>query len=110
MSGQLEQVLRQLTLQMKKDHHLVAKVRGAMVYPSIVVTAMIIIMIIMFIFVIPQITAIFKEVEADLPLPTKILIAVSDFIVNNGLLVALIAITGIVSFIKFIRSKKGKVI
>ncbi len=110
MSGQLEQVLKQLTLQMKKDHHLVAKVRGAMVYPSIVVTAMIIIMIIMFIFVIPQITAIFKEVEADLPLPTKILIALSDFIVNNGLLVALIAITGVVSFIKFIRSKKGKVI
>ncbi len=109
-AGQLEQVLKQLTLQMKKDHHLVAKVRGALVYPAIVVTAMIIIMIIMFVFVIPQITAIFKEVDAELPLATKILITVSDFILNNGLLVGLAFIILIFSFIKFVRSQKGRIV
>jgi len=109
-AGQLEQVLKQLTLQMKKDHHLVSKVRGALVYPVIVIAAMIIIMIIMFVFVIPQITAIFKEVEAELPLPTKILIGVSDFVLNNGILVSLSAIVLIGGFIRFIRSKKGKII
>jgi type IV pilus assembly protein PilC len=109
-AGQLEQVLKQLTLQMKKDHHLVSKVRGALVYPVIVIAAMIIIMIIMFVFVIPQITAIFKEVEAELPLPTKILIGVSDFVLNNGILVSLSAIVLIGGFVRFIRSKKGKII
>jgi len=109
-AGQLEQVLKQLTLQMKKDHHLISKVRGALVYPAIVVTAMIIIMIIMFVFVIPQITAIFKEVDAELPLATKILITVSDFILNNGLLVGLAFIILIFSFIKFVRSQKGRIV
>lgn len=107
-AGQLEQVLEQLTLQMKKDHHLTAKVRGALVYPIIVITAMIVIIIVMFIFVIPQITTIFKELEADLPLPTKIMIGISDFVVNNGWLVALLATGLIGSFIQFIRSAKGK--
>jgi len=64
----------------------------------------------MFIFVIPQITSIFKELETDLPLPTQIMIAISDFVVNNGLLVALGSIVLIGGFIQFIRSKKGKVI
>ncbi|MFA5880372.1 MAG: type II secretion system F family protein [Candidatus Margulisiibacteriota bacterium] len=109
-AGQMEQVLKQLTLQMKKDHHLVSKVKGALVYPVIVVTAMIIIIVIMFVFVIPQITAIFKEVDAELPLPTKILIALSDFVVNNGLLVFISSIIIIGSFIQFIRNKKGKII
>ncbi len=107
-SGQLEQVLNQLTIQMKKDHHLKSKVKGAMVYPTIVVVAMIVIMILMFVFVIPQITSIFKEVDAELPLPTQILIAISDFVVNNGLMVGLAAVIIIFSFVKFIKSKKGK--
>ncbi len=108
--GQLEQVLNQLTIQMKKDHHIKSKVKGALVYPTIVIVAMIIIMILMFVFVIPQITSIFKEVDAELPLPTVILISISDFVVNNGPLVALMAIITIAGFIRFIKSKKGKVI
>lgn len=78
-SGRLEEVLGQIYLQMKKDHEIVSKVRGALIYPAIVVSAMIIISAGMMIFVIPQLTAIFREASIELPLPTRILIAVSDF-------------------------------
>jgi len=109
-SGQLDQVLEQLTIQTKKEHHLKSKVRGAMVYPSIVIFAMVVIMILMFVFVIPQITSIFKEVDAELPLPTVILINISEFVVNNGLLVGISSILLIGGFVKFIRSKRGKLL
>ncbi len=107
-AGQLEQVLNQLTIQMKKDHHLISKVRGALVYPAIVVSAMIVIMILMFVFVIPQITSIFKELDAELPIATRALMFISDFAVNNGVLVGLSAILIIGGFIKYIKSEKGK--
>src|SRR3989338_5580498 len=50
-SGKLEDVLKQLYVQMKKDHDIIAKVRGAMIYPAIVITMMIVIGILMMIYV-----------------------------------------------------------
>lgn len=107
-TGNLEEVLKKLYLQMKKDHELMSKARGAMIYPTVVVTAMIGVGIGMITYVIPRITGIFKELDAQLPLPTLILIAISDFVVNNGLLVTILSIAIIVGFFQLIRSKLGK--
>lgn len=100
LSGNLEEVLDYLQLQMKKDHELVSKVRGAMIYPSIVVVAMGGIGTGMMVFVIPKLIAIFQEFKADLPLPTKILIAISTFITSHGIVVvlAVIALIALVNF------------
>ena len=107
-SGKLDEVLIQLATQLRKSHALISKVRGALTYPIIVVVAMIGIGTGMMIFVIPQITGVFEEVHAELPLPTRILIGTSDFLVNNGLWVALGAILFSIIFIRLIHTKRGR--
>ncbi|MFA7286997.1 MAG: type II secretion system F family protein [Patescibacteria group bacterium] len=95
-SGRLDEVLDQLYTQMKKDHEILSKVRGALTYPAIVVLAMFGIGTFMIVFIVPKLTGLFKEVEVALPLPTRILIAVSDFLANHGFL-AFLGLVGIIS-------------
>ncbi|NMC51302.1 type II secretion system F family protein [Candidatus Kuenenbacteria bacterium] len=108
MSGNLEGVLERLHIQMKRDHDLIAKVKGAMVYPLVVVVAMVGIGTAMIVFVVPKLIAIFEEFKAKLPLPTRILIGVSKFITANGVYVVLGLIIFVFIFIKFYRSERGK--
>ncbi len=108
LSGKLEDVLGNLFLQMKKEHALYSKVKGALTYPVVILVAMFGIGTFMFIFIIPKITGMFDEMGAELPLPTKILIGISDALVNNGILSGTIFIITVVSFLKIIKTKKGK--
>ncbi|MFA6228354.1 MAG: type II secretion system F family protein [Patescibacteria group bacterium] len=85
-SGNLEGVLNNLYIQLKKDHTIKSKIKNAMIYPIIIVCAMIALSIFVMIYVLPNITSMFKDLEAGLPLPTKILIAVSNFVTTNGLI------------------------
>ncbi|MGB0757121.1 MAG: type II secretion system F family protein [Patescibacteria group bacterium] len=107
-SGQLENTLIQLHTQMKKDHNLISKVRGAMIYPAVVIVAMVGVMIVVVTFVIPKITDLFTEARADLPLPTKILIVTSDFLINYGVWVIIFLILLAFGFFKFIKTERGK--
>lgn len=84
--GSLEGILNILSAQLEKDHKLISKVRGALIYPAIIVAVMVVIGILMMMFVIPKITQVFEEFGADLPFATRILISVSDFMSNNILL------------------------
>ena len=84
ISGKLESVLDQLYVQMKKQHQLVSRVKGALTYPLVILFAMSGIGIFMMVVVVPQITAMLKDFNSELPLATKILIGVSDSIVNHG--------------------------
>ncbi len=107
-SGKLEDVLRELYIQMKKDHEIVSKVKGAMTYPAIVVSMMGVIGIIMMVYVIPSMTSVFKEMNVPLPLPTKILIFISDFLVTQGIWVLLVVIIFVVIFLRVLRTPQGK--
>ena len=107
-SGKLEEVLLHITNQMRKSHTLIAKLRGALTYPIVVLVAMIGIGITMIVFVLPQITAIFTEVDAVLPLPTRILIATSDIVQSSGLWILLGFILLVSLFIYLIHTNKGK--
>ena len=108
LSGKLEEVLKQLTIQLKKDHELIAKVRGAMMYPSIVVIAMGGIGTAMMIFVVPRLIGIFEEFKATLPLPTRALIAISHFITDNGIVLAIAIVVGIIGLRIYSRTEQGK--
>ena len=91
-SGKLDEVLKRLAIQLKKDHQLIAKVRNALTYPIIVVIAMIGIGIAMFILVIPKLLEIFKESQVELPLPTRILISTSNFVTKQWYVILVIFI------------------
>ncbi len=107
--GQLQEVLEQLHVQTKKDHQLKAKVRNALTYPVIIILAMIAIGAFVLIFVLPSITDLFRDLDIELPLATKMLIAINDFIQSNGLLVAGIFLATLIILIQFLRSKIGHV-
>lgn len=88
-SGKLEEVLSQLFLQLKRDHALTAKVRGAMIYPSVILTAMVGVGIMVMIFVVPNLLTIFEEMDVPLPIATRILITVSKFLTHYGVYVTI---------------------
>lgn len=107
-SGNLEKVLEELTLQLKKTHELNSRVKGALAYPAFILAAMIGIGVLMLLFVIPQIVDIFSDINADLPLPTRILIALSNFFSHYTLWLALGLVVFLAALIKLIRTKTGK--
>ncbi|MFA6909242.1 MAG: type II secretion system F family protein [Patescibacteria group bacterium] len=108
VSGKLDEVLHQLTLQMKKDHTLITKVKSALSYPIIVVSAMVGLVIAMMLFVIPKLLGVFAESGVALPLPTQILISVTNFTSQNGLwvIIGLFALT--IGVFRLIKTQKGK--
>jgi type IV pilus assembly protein PilC len=108
LSGKLEDVLNQLYVQLKKNHELISKVKGALTYPVVIVFAMVGIGIFMMIFIVPKLTSMLLEFGSELPLPTKILIAVSDALMNNGLLSLVGFILFVLIFIKTLKTYKGK--
>ena len=108
-SGNLAESLKTLAIQMERSSSLKKKIKGAMMYPSIVLIVMLVIGVLMMIFVMPQITGIFKGMGKDLPVMTQVLINMSDFMVNY----TFFTIGGMIGFFVgmgyLIKSKPGKI-
>jgi type IV pilus assembly protein PilC len=108
-SGNLAESLKTLSIQMERASNLTKKVKGAMIYPAIVISVMVIIGILMMIFVMPQITGVFKNMDIDLPATTVFLIATSDFFAEHTIIALLTLVSVVVGVLYFLRSKIGKV-
>jgi len=107
-SGNLDKVLKILAEQMRKDHELISRVRGAMIYPSVIIIAMIGIGILMMIMVVPKLTDVFTELDMELPLSTQIIISLSNFLQNHSLL-GLIILIGLIILVRLgLKNKKVK--
>ncbi len=78
ISGNLEEVLGILSSQLEKDSALLKKIKGAMVYPAVIMTAMGLVGVVMMVYVVPQMTSVFKDLGADLPASTKFVISLSS--------------------------------
>lgn len=97
-SGNLSESLANVALQMDKTYKLQKKVKGAMIYPAVIISVMIVVGILMFIFVVPGITETFKELNTELPMSTKIIIFISDFLTGHWFLTILILIAIVLGF------------
>ena len=107
-SGGLAEALAVVGKQMEKANTLKKKVKGALIYPSIIVFAMIIIGIVMLLYVVPTLTKTFNELNVELPKSTQFVITISDFLSNNTLVaLLLIIILGVGAVIAF-KSKRGR--
>ncbi len=107
-SGNLSESLEIVSGQMERTYILKKKIKGAMMYPGIILFAMILIATLMLIFVVPTLTATFKGLGVDLPMSTKIIIYVSEFINNNLLLTLFAVICVVVLGGMYFRTKNGK--
>ena len=107
-AGTLEEVLERLSAQMERQHELSSKIKGAMIYPAIIICAMIGIGIMMLIMVVPQLAETFRELNIELPITTKIVIGLAEFLVKKWYLAILILFLGAFFFFQLIKSKTGK--
>ncbi len=109
-SGSLADSLLVLSKQMEKNNNLIKRIKGAMIYPVIVITIMVIVGIIMMIYVVPKITEVFNDMGQDLPATTRFLINTSDFMSNHALLVLIGLVFFIFSFIYWLKTRLGKIV
>jgi len=107
-SGNLVDSLAVVSEQMEKQYALNKKIQGAMVYPGVIVTAMLAIGIFMLLYIVPTLTKTFKELEIDLPASTQFIINLSDFVTKNAIISLVIILAVAVSVYLFGKSSLGK--
>lgn len=88
-TGQLAPVLGQIAAYIERDIEAKRKIKSALIYPAVVVVLAVVAIAVLVGFVLPRFVTFFKEFDAKLPLPTRILIAVSEFTVQYGIFIAL---------------------
>lgn len=86
VGGSLEQTLDILALQLEKEQDLLSKVRGALIYPAVIVVAMFGIGVLMLTYILPKITSVFKDMNVTLPASTRAIMALSDFLLSHTFL------------------------
>lgn len=107
-AGNLDVILTEMANNLERDREFRSRVRGAMVYPIMVLGMMVIVAGIMMFFVIPRLTSLYTQSNIDLPLPTKILIGTSNFLIGYwwALLIFLVGLT--FAFKKWVSTPDGK--
>lgn len=107
-SGNLSESLSTIASQMDKTYTLNKRIKGAMIYPAIILSLMIVISILLLVYMVPTLTSTFEGLGVELPLTTRLIISASDFMVNNTAIFLWTLLGFIVGTVSFIRSKFGK--
>jgi type IV pilus assembly protein PilC len=108
-SGSLEKVLLQIAIYLQRQDSAIKKLRSAMIYPAIILTLAFVVCGVLIVVVLPNFVALFNEFHSDLPLPTKVLLALGTF--SEQYRVEIVAVTLVVVFagFLFLQSKLGHV-
>jgi type IV pilus assembly protein PilC len=107
--GHLDQVLANLAHTMEKQASLNRTIRGAMTYPAIVLTVMIVIFLALLLFIVPIFQKLFTSLGAKLPLPTRILIGISSIVLSPwAVLVVAVIIAAAFGFHRWINTERGR--
>lgn len=107
-SGKLSDALERVNIHYERVQAAREKVSMALVYPSFVLSVGAATMIFTMIFVVPRFSSIFEELGSTLPLPTRILIASSGFLLHWGWLVGILAVVGFIFLRRYIKTPAGK--
>jgi len=107
-SGRLEDAFLQLANYFEKEQETRKRIKAAMRYPSFVIAALIIAMVILNIFVIPTFASMFAKFDAELPIMTQILIATSHFFVNYWWLLLVVGSALIVTWRRYLKTVSGR--
>ena len=107
-SGKLDEVLIRMADTLEKEREFKARIKGAMIYPMVVITMMFFVIVIMMVFVIPKLTGFYTQSNLDLPLPTKILIGASSLFTNFWWAMIVVTISIVFGFKRFLSTSRGK--
>lgn len=81
-SGTLDKALERLANQEEHDSDMLGKIRGAMIYPAIVLVVIIFVIVFMLVMLVPQVASMYKEMKQELPIQTILLLAFTNFLIN----------------------------
>jgi len=107
-SGNLHVVLNRLADTMEAERDLQSKFKSAMIYPIIVVIAMVGVFILMMIVVVPKLTTMYDNMKVELPIQTKIMVAISEFMTENVVVTVLIGASVFIGARYFKNTDYGK--
>jgi len=107
-TGNLADILAKLTDQQQKEYELKGKVTGALIYPAIIMTLLVAVIIMVITFIIPKISSLFTESGAQLPLSTRMLLATSDFLVHDWYIAVGVVVALIGGFRYMVSTTKGR--
>jgi type IV pilus assembly protein PilC len=107
--GVLDTILNRLAAYIEKSMKLKRQVKGALVYPVVVSTIAVLVIAVIMVFVVPTFAKMFTQLGGILPLPTRIVINISNFLAGiGGLMVLGVIVAIIIAIIQFRRTEKGK--
>jgi len=106
--GVIDDVFKRLAASLEKDQEFRGSVKGALIYPAIIVIGMVVVSFIMMIFVVPKLTSLYSEFDAELPIITKILISVSNAFVKFWPLFIAFAVGAFFAFRAYRKTKAGR--
>ena len=107
-AGVMDKILSRLAENMEKSREFSAKVKGAMIYPAIILLGMLGVMVIMMVVVVPKLTSLYTEFGADLPLATKLIIGMSSFLIGYWWLIGIGVVGGLWVVGGYMRSPVGQ--
>lgn len=106
--GILEEILLRLADYGESYERLKRKIKKAMTYPVIVLLVAVSVVWILLAFVVPIFANMFKESGGELPTPTQIVVNMSDFLRDNGLMLFMAIVAAVIAFVQYRRTERGK--
>ena len=106
-SGTMDESLKRLAAQQEKDAAMMSKIRGAMMYPSIVLAVIILVVGFMLFTVVPQVEGLYRDLNKGLPFITLIMINVANFFIHFWWLALLIMIIGGYFLVQYLKTEQG---
>ncbi len=107
-AGTLDKVLKKLADNLEKQRRFIMTVRSAMIYPAVIIAAMILVGFLMMILVVPKLLVIYQDMKITLPLPTRILIALTNFLTHFWWLIILGAGGLVYAFSSYYKTSEGR--
>ena len=106
-SGTLDDALKRIADQQEKDAAMVSKIRGAMVYPGIVLAVMVAVGVFMMVTIVLQVAKLYSDMKKTLPVLTSILIGISNFVINFWWLTLILLALAIFFARQYVRTEAG---
>lgn len=107
-SGKLDQTFLYLADYLDRTYEIVSKARNALIYPAFVITTFVVVMILMMTMVIPRISSILIDSGQEIPVYTQVVISMSNFFVDYGVFLLILAVIGGYFLVRFGMTPAGK--
>ena len=107
-SGKLVEVFLYLADYLEREHYLRSKIKGALIYPLFILLVFITVLVIIIIYVIPQLSEVLKETGQELPWITQMVMNISDFLRSRGWIILLVFFGSIIAIYRIVKSERGK--